>query len=323
MAEKGTVIKKIAIIMVLVILVGSLGFYIHYKKNKNALPQDIVTGNGRLEATEVDICTKPEGRLAEVLVKEGDMVTAGQIVAKMDASGLEAQLRQAQAEVKRLQRSRQTATSKVESIRLRLNLAVKELARVKSLLGQGIATQQQYDRELTTKEALEAEYAAAQSLISEADAAIESAVALTERIRVEIDDAMMKSPINGPVLTRLTEPGEVLPKGGKVLTIIDPTDIYMNVYLSDALAGSIPLGGDAKVVFDAIKDRSFKARVAYVSERAQFTPKEVETMEERQKLVFRVTISLSEFDDPRLKPGMPGVAYIKLSPNAQWPVACK
>jgi len=323
MAEKGNAIKKITIIMVVIILIGSLGYYVHYKKNKNALPQGIVTGNGRLEATEVDICTKPEGRLAEVLVEEGDVVKAGQIVAKMDASGLEAQLRQAEAEVKRLQKTRQTATARVESIRLKLKLAEKELARSQSLFHQGIVTQQQYDRDLTTKEALQAEYSAAVSSISEADAAIESAIALTERIKVEIDDAMMKSPITGPVLTRLTEPGEVLPKGGKVLTIINPTDIYMNVYLPDTLAGSIPLGGDAKVVFDAIKDRSFKSRVAFVSEKAQFTPKEVETMEERQKLVFRVTISLDEFDDPRLKPGMPGVAYIKLSPSAQWPVACK
>ena len=80
----------------------------------------------------------------------------------------------------------------------------------------------------------------------------------------------------------------------------------------------IPLGGDAKVVLDAIPDRQFLARVAYVSEKAQFTPKEVEATEERQKLVFRVKISFQEFNDPRLKPGMPGVAYIRLNPSAKW-----
>jgi HlyD family secretion protein len=104
-----------------------------------------------------------------------------------------------------------------------------------------------------------------------------------------------------------------------VLTIVDPTDIYMNVYLSDNLAGVVPLGADAKVVLDAIPDRPFAARVAYVSEKAQFTPKEVEAVEERQKLVFRVTVSFTEYGDPRLKPGMPGAAYIRFDPAAQWP----
>jgi HlyD family secretion protein len=134
---------------------------------------------------------------------------------------------------------------------------------------------------------------------------------------------MLKSPINGPVLSRLAEPGEVLPNGGKVLTIVDPTDIYMNVYLPERLAGVIPLGGEAKVVLDAIPDKAFFSRVAYVSAKAQFTPKEVEAAEERLKLVFRVTISLQEYNDPRLKPGMPGVAYVRIDPAAKWPVALK
>jgi HlyD family secretion protein len=129
---------------------------------------------------------------------------------------------------------------------------------------------------------------------------------------------MLKSPIKGLVLSRLAEPGEVMPNGGKVLTIIDPTDIYMNVYLSEKYAGVIPSGGEAKVVLDAIPDRQFLAKVAYVSEKAQFTPKEVEATEERQKLVFRTKISFQEFNDPRLKPGMPGVAYIRLNPSTKW-----
>ena len=134
---------------------------------------------------------------------------------------------------------------------------------------------------------------------------------------------MLKCPINGPVLIRLAEPGEVLPVGGKVLTIVNVQDIYMNVFLSERLAGMVPLGTDAKVVLDAIPDRPFAARVAYVSEKAQFTPKEVEAAEERQKLVFRVTVSLSEYDDPRLKPGMPGVVYIRMDPAVDWPERLK
>ena len=314
----GKVIKKSVIVMVLVLLAGILIFYLYINKDKNAVPQGFVMGNGRLEATEVDIATKLAGRLTEVLVKEGDFVDKDQIVAKIDASTLQALLKQAEAEVKRAKQARETALSRVEGIRVKRDLALKELERSKTLFAKNIFTQQEHDRNQTVKETYDAEYAAAKSLIVETEGAIESAVAQTERLKTEINDCLLRSPIKGQVLSRLAEPGEVLPNGGKVLTIIDNTDIYMNVYLSEQYAGIIPLSGDAKVVLDAIPDRQFLARVAYVSEKAQFTPKEVETTEERQKLVFRVKIRFQEFNDPRLKPGMPGVAYIRLNPSAKW-----
>ncbi|HVN71783.1 MAG TPA: HlyD family efflux transporter periplasmic adaptor subunit [Desulfomonilia bacterium] len=318
MASSGKIIKRIAAAIVLVLLVGALSFYILFK-DKSSLPQGIIAGNGRLEATEVDIATKLSGRLTEVLVKEGDFVDKDQVVARMDVTTLKAQLKQAMAEVMRIKQARQTALSRVEGIRLKCDLAVKELQRSKNLFAQGIVTQQQYDRDQTTKQALDAECAAAQSAVSETDAAINAAIAQTERLNADINDCMLKSPIKGPVLTRLAEPGEVLPNGGKVLTIVDPTDIYMNVYLSERVAGEIPMGAESKVLLDAIPDKPFPAKVAYVSEKAQFTPKEVEATEERQKLVFRVTVSFQEYEDPRLKPGMPGIAYIRLNPSAKWP----
>jgi HlyD family secretion protein len=318
MAETGKVLKKSVIIVVLVLLAVVLAFYLYLNKDKNAVPQGFVMGNGRLEATEVDIATKFGGRLTEVLAKEGDLVGKNQIVARMDTSTLYTQLKQAEAEVRRAKQARETALSRVEGIRLKMELAVKELGRSNNLFARGISTQQQLDRDQTTKQAYDAEYAAAKSSIAEAENAIESIVAQTERLKVEINDCMLKSPIKGLVLSRLAEPGEVLPNGGKVLTIIDLTDIYMNVFLSEQYAGVIPLGGDAKIVLDAMPDRQFLARVVYVSEKAQFTPKEVEATEERQKLVFRVKIRFQEFNDSRLKPGMPGVAYIRLNPSAKW-----
>ncbi len=318
MAGKGKLFKQIALAGAVVFLMGVLGFSF-FIKDKKALPPGFVAGNGRLEATEVDIAAKSAGRLKDVLVKEGDFVKKDQIVARMDTSVLDAQLKQAEAEVKRVKQARETALSRVESVRLKAELAGKELERSKNLFAKGITTQQQLDRDVTARQALEADYLAIRSSVTEAENAIESAVAQTERLKAEISDCMLKSPINGPVLSRLAEPGEILPNGGKVLTIVDPTDVYMNVYLSEQAAGEIPLGGDARVVLDAIPGKPFASRVAYVSSKAQFTPKDVEASEERQKLVFRVTITLTEYDDPRLKPGMPGVAYIRLDPSAKWP----
>lgn len=318
MTDKMRIVRRLALLGAVLVLVGAVSLYIIYNKDRNSVPQGFVKGNGRLEATEVDIATKPAGRLTEVLVKEGDFVRKNQVVARMDTSTLKAQLRQAEAEVMRARQARQTAVSRVEGIRLRMELAGKELQRSKNLYEKGVSTQQQYDRDLTSKQAYDSEYAAAKSSVAEVDASIEAAIAQTLRLKADIEDCMLKSPIDGPVLTRLAEPGEVLPAGGKVLTIVDPTDIYMNVYLSENLAGRIPLGAEAKVVLDALSDRPFAARVAYVSEKAQFTPKEVEAMEERQKLVFRITVSLQEYGDPRLKPGMPGVSFIRIDKAAQW-----
>jgi len=323
MVNKRRILKRAGLAGGLIILVFVLLYHIFSDTDRNKLPEGFAKGNGRLEATEVDIATKLAGRLAEVLVKEGDVVAKDQIVAKMDTTTLEAQLRQAEAEVARAKQARLTAFYKAEGLRLKLNLADKELERSKNLFAKGSATQQQYDRDQTTKQTLDAEYSASQSAIAEADAAIAAAVAQAERWKADINDCMLKSPIQGPVLTRLAEPGEVLPAGGKIVTIVDPTDIYMNVYLSEHLAGSVPLNAEAKVLLDAIPDKAFPAKVAYVSEKAQFTPKEVEAAEERQKLVFRAKVTLQEYNDPRLKPGVPGVAYIRFKPGVKWPSLLK
>ena len=128
MDEKGKVIKKSVAIVVLVLLAGALAFYLYINKDKNAVPQGFVKGNGRLEATEVDIAAKLAGRLTEVLAKEGDLVDKNQIVAKIDMSTLLALLKQAEAEVKRAKQARKTALSRVEGIRLKMEFAVKSLS---------------------------------------------------------------------------------------------------------------------------------------------------------------------------------------------------
>jgi HlyD family secretion protein len=157
------------------------------------------------------------------------------------------------------------------------------------------------------------------SKVAEAEAAIEAAIAQTERLKTEIDDCVLRTYCNGRVQTRLAEPGEVLPAGGKVLTVIALDDMYMHVFLPESTAGIVAIGAEAKVVLDAFPDHPFPAKVTFVAEKAQFTPKEVEATEERQKLVFRVKVRIDARDDPRLKPGMPAVAYIRLTPDAEWP----
>jgi HlyD family secretion protein len=319
MGNRLNLLKKGGLLVIFLALLGALGFQLFHNKDKNTLPEGIAMGNGRIEATEVDIATCLPGRLYDVMVKEGDLVKENQILATMDVSTLQAMLKQAEAEVRRVKSAHLTAEAKVLESRNRVSLSTKEFERSSNLFSKGISTQQQLDRDQTMKNAYAAEYEGLTAKISEAQAAIEAAKAQTEMLKTEIDDCVLRTYCNGRVQTRLAEPGEVLPAGGKVLTVISLDDTYMNVFLPEKTAGRVAIGAEAKVITDALPDVAFPAKVTFVAEKSQFTPKEVEATEERQKLVFRVKVRIEGKGDPRLKPGMPAVAFIRLDGNAKWP----
>jgi len=107
--------------------------------------------------------------------------------------------------------------------------------------------------------------------------------------------------------------------GGRVLMLIDPSDQYMNLYLPASTSGRLTVGDQARIVLDALPDQALPAKVAFVAAKAQFTPKQVETRDERQKLVFRVKLRLSDPSAvPQAKPGMPGAGYVRTA-DVDWP----
>lgn len=280
-------------------------------------------GNGRLEATEVDIATKFSGRVKEILFDEGDKVESGQIVARMDTASLQAQLAEAKASVVSAEKHRNNAMAILAQRKSECELARKNLARAEKLYNKGIISSQQLDQQTAEQEVAESRCDAARADVSDAEASIEAAQAETERIKSDIEDSVLKTPISGRVQYRLAEPGEVLAAGGKVLTIIDLTDVYMPVFLSAKEAGLLAIGAQARIIFDMAPDIAVPAKVFYISSKAQFTPKEVETLDERQKLVFRVKVEI-DYDilkeyEPYVKIGVPGVAYIRLEDDVQWP----
>ena len=155
------------------------------------------------------------------------------------------------------------------------------------------------------------------------EAAIAAAAARIERIRADVTDSTLITPIRGRVLYRVAEPGEVLPAGGKVVTVLELSDVYMTIFLPTEEAGRTVIGAEGRIVLDAAPHLVIPAAVSFVAPRAQFTPKEVETRTEREKLMFRVKVRI----DPdllaknveKVKTGLPGVAYVRLDPNAEWP----
>jgi HlyD family secretion protein len=149
------------------------------------------------------------------------------------------------------------------------------------------------------------------------------ATAKVATIQSRIDDATLTSPVLGRVLYRLAEPGEVLSPGGKALTIVNLDDVYMEIFLPAEQASRVKIGADARLTVDHEPNRSAIGVVSFVSPEAQFTPKEVETKSEREKLMFRVKIQIPKALVSRyiehLKTGVRGVGYVKLDDSAVWP----
>ena len=303
-------------------LTAAIGFYL-YLQRPTGLPAGLASGNGRLEATEVDVATKIAGRLAELGPREGDYVEAGAVVARLDADDLRAQLQAAEAQILQAQRAVDQSRAGVRKSQSEVSLAGKTLKRSEELVGRGFISRNKLDTDQTGMEGAMAGMAQARGKVGEADAGVAAAEAKAESLRVTLNDTSLKAPIAGRVLYRLAEPGEVLAAGGKALTLLDLSDMFMTIYLPTDQAGQVALGSEARIVLDALPGQVIPAVVSFVAPKAQFTPREVETRTEREKLMFRLKVKPDaawlEAHRDLAKGGMPGVAYVRLDANAAWP----
>jgi HlyD family secretion protein len=287
------------------------------------VPAGFALTNGRLEATKVYITTKYQGRIETVLGREGDTVEVGQVLARMDTRTLQAQLRQAEAQIQRARDTKATATALVAQREAEQAFWKSDAERQRKLMLKGACSQEEYEAVYAKWLAGEATLQATKSQVIEAQATIDAAIADADRLRVDINDGILVAPRRGRVQYRMAEQGEVLSAGGRVLDMIDLTDVYMLFYLPEDQAGKATIGAEARLVFDALPDVVIPATVYFVAAEAQFTPKAVETRTERQKLAFQVRARidpalLSKYEQ-YVKTGLPGVIYVRLEPQAEWP----
>lgn len=338
----------IAALVVLALLGAAYG----YRSMRAAAPDpNLIGGNGRIEATEIDIATQQAGRIAEILVDEGDLVRAGQVLARMDLPALEAARTEAAA---RVQAARDAVADAAAALAVRrsdalaaaavvaqrrseLDAAQRRLARSVTLAAAGAAAAQELDDDRARVGANAAALAAAQAGEAAARAAAQaaqaqlvgarSAVAVAQagaaRIDAELREGVLVAPRAARVQYRVAEPGEVLAAGGKVLNLIDLSDVYMRFFVPEAAAGRLALGAEVRLRLDAAPGFVVPASIAYVASEAQFTPKSVETASEREKLVFQVKAQVDRrllARYPRyIKAGVPGVAWVRLDPRRPWP----
>jgi HlyD family secretion protein len=314
-------INKI-ILLAAVVVAAFIGYKI-WKSRQSALPDGIASGNGRIEAKQVDVAAKESLRVKEILVKEGDLVQPGQVVVKMDTVTLESQLTEAKASVAAAQEQVAVANSAIVKQKSLVENAKVEFDRTTKLVAENAASQRELDSRKTQLEASTAALAEAEAKMQTAKQQVEVALANVTTIQTRIDDATLKSPVRGRVLYRLVETGEVLGPGGKALTLINLEDVYMEIFLPSEQAASLTVGAEARVTADYAPGKAVAGSVSFVSPEAQFTPKQVETKSERDKLMFRVKIQVPEelvsAYIERVKTGVRGVGYVKYKETAVWP----
>src|SRR5664280_49668 len=313
---------RVALVIAVVVGGAGAGFY-WWKHSQSQLPPGIAWGNGRIEADEIDIDTKFAGRIAEMLADEGDMVKAGQIVARMDTQDLAVSLKKAEAQVQLAQRAIDEATANVAQQTSQVLLAKQQMDRATSLAQEGYQTKEVVDQRQQQLDGANAALIAAQARVSESLHALEASTHDVELYTVNIADNTLVAPRDGRIQYRIANIGEVLPAGGKVFTMLDISYVYMDVYLPTQEAGKVKVGTDARIMLDAYPNVAIPAKVSFIATQAQFTPKAVETKSERDKLMFRIRVRI---DPERLRAradsvrsGLPGVAYLRLDPAVAWP----
>jgi HlyD family secretion protein len=315
--------RAIAIAALVVVAAGGFLGYRYWQAKKTAVPEGIAYGNGRIEARLADAAAKEPLRVKEILVNEGDLVRPGQVLVRLDTVTLDAQLAEAQAQVAAATEKIAMSEAAIVKRKSEIQLATVEADRSRNLVKANAGSQRELDVRTmmlaSSRAGLQEDQAKLQTALKE----VEVAKANVTSMQTRIDDATLISPITGRVLYRLAEPGEVLAAGGRALTLVNLEDVYMEIFVPSREAAAIKVGADARLTVDALPGRSAPGFVSFVSPEAQFTPKEVETQSEREKLMFRVKIQVpqelvGQFIES-IKTGVRGVGYVKLNDDVAWP----
>jgi len=350
-----TSIKKNLLVSAVAIAVALGTWSVWTKMRPAGLGEGFVSGNGRIEATEIDVATKYAGRVVDIFAREGDFVKAGQVLAQMQIDVLNAQRDEARAQQQQainavasaeaLVKMRESDLAAAQAVAVQresdLDNARRRLGRSQTLSREGATSIQQLDDDGAAVRNAEAALAAAKAQATAAQAAIVAAKAQVTgarssvtavgatitRIEADIADSQLKAPRDGRVQYRVAQPGEVIGGGGKVLNMVDLSDVYMTFFLPETVAGRVALGSEVRIVLDAAPAYVIPAQVSFVASVAQFTPKTVETASERQKLMFRVKARIApellKQHLKQVKTGLPGMAWLKLDAQAEWPEKLK
>ncbi len=244
--------------------------------------QDEIWATGTVEMTETIVSSKLGGRVTGIFFKEGQTVKLGDRLAELEHDQLDARIR--------------AAKSGLTASQANLNAARRDLDRLRKLRRDELISQAEYDRAVTGWEVF--------------DAQVKQAEANVNLLETELTDTLIEAPANGIISAKLIEPGEVVIPGAALCTILDPTKPWVKVYLPLIEVEKVSLNQPTIIKLDAFPDLDFKGRIAYISQTAEFTPKDYLSKEERVKQVYEVKVEVDN-SSGKLKAGIPAEVRIK------------
>lgn len=313
--------KKVKKTLSTIIMLAVLAFVVVfiYKKVSNKNGEYILKGNGRVEGREISVAAKFSGRIIELKADEGDVVKKDQLLAVIDSRSLVADIDSQKSKAEEILKQISATEADIRATKSDIKFYKKELNRSKALIKQNFSSQLELDKNTNALEKSEAELTSLESNKKALQASHKSLLSSIKSQEINLGDMNVYSPANGVILYKLAENGEMVGNNGKLFIMYNPDDLYMTIYMPSEKAGQIKLGEPALIKLDAYPSKVFDAKVTFVAENAEFTPKEVETQQERQKLVFRVKLTLDDNSLREAKPGMPGDGFVKLDNARDWP----
>jgi HlyD family secretion protein len=340
---------------------------VYYFASSQKMPDGLIAANGRLEGDRIVAAAKYPGRIRKVLVKEGDAVQAGAVVAELEDETLQARADQAKQALQASEAQWQAAQQGLDVAQKEVPLAVnvadagvsqaqaqaekanavelqarRDAQRHKDLFERGVIERHRYEQADLAWQVAQADVKAAQETVNRARQALAQAALGNEQIKAKqqevhalqaqheraaaavseadaiLHDLVIRAPASGIVLERLREPGEVVLPGGAVVDMMNLDALYLKAYVQESRIGQLRLGLPVRIYVDSQPQQFYSAKVSYIAARAEFTPKEVQTSDERVKLVYAVKMSIDNNPEHRLSPGLPADAVIRWKDDVAW-----
>jgi HlyD family secretion protein len=318
--------KRIAPVVFGLAVVSALGYYVAFRPR--GVP-DGLAASGTVEATEAALGFQVPGRIERIGPREGDRVKAGDSLATLDRAELDARRAQALAqrsaarallaEMEAGARSEELAQAReaARAAEERLTDARRDFERVQRLFQGGAVSQEALDKAKLALEVAQSQRDQAQQQLKLVEAgprpervraqraAVAQADAAVQQVDATLANAVIRAPFDGIVTVRNRQPGETVGAGAPVLTLMNVDDRWVRIYISEARIGAVHIGASADITTDTYPGRAFKGAVSFIASEAEFTPRNVQTTEERVKLVYAVKVRITGDSTNTLKPGMP------------------
>lgn len=308
-------LKKIVLPISIVLIIIAITYLLFLKKEK--IPVGILVLSGRIEGRETNITPKIQERIIRLYKDEGDKVSEGELLCELDPERIKAKYQNILETTHSAFSALRITEANLKKARVSYEKIKKDFERYKNLIKEGVISKSEFERMKMQYELAEAEVDAITKSISQAEANYMASLAMFKEIKNELGETKIYSPVDGTILSRPVEPGEVVNPGKVIYVIVNLHRLYVKVYVPEPDIGKLKLSLPARVYVDAYKNKYFVGRITKIYEQAEFTPKNVETKEERVKLVFGVEVSVDN-SEGLLKPGMPADVVIKWKDDAQW-----